>query len=129
MSNSFGEKKKKKGFAKIEFLAVQPEAISLLQAGHTFRSAYEVLKSAGKITMSYPRFVWFSRNGVKSRLDSPPISKKANNTDAEAPPSPLPAHKNGTSNLPTPAEERVLGVVETNAFKQKISKEEKEKLI
>ncbi|MCT4625643.1 TraK family protein [Halodesulfovibrio sp.] len=65
------KKAKRKGFAKVEFLAVQPEVIELLEAGHTFRSAYETVRSEDRITMSYQRFVWYARNGVKSRLEEP----------------------------------------------------------
>ncbi|WP_430735309.1 TraK family protein [Halodesulfovibrio aestuarii] len=65
------KKANRKGFAKVEFLAVQPEVIKLLKAGHTFRSAYEMVRSENKITMSYQRFTWYARNGVKSRLEEP----------------------------------------------------------
>ncbi|MFA9394709.1 MAG: TraK family protein [Halodesulfovibrio sp.] len=111
---------KKKGFAKIEFLAVQPEAIALLEAGHTFRSAYEDLKGSGKITMSYQRFVWLSRNGVKSRLEYMPTcnrGKKENDTEPVAAPAP----EASVPQQQEAAQEKVLGVVETNSFKKSSS--------
>ena len=68
--------KKRHGFAKVEYLAIEPEVVALLTAAHTFRSAYEELKAQGKITMSYQHFVYLARNGVKSRLDTVPASRK-----------------------------------------------------
>lgn len=117
---------KKKGFAKIEFLAVQPEAIALLEAGHTFRSAFEELKGNGKITMSYQRFVWLSRNGVKSRLEYMPTcnrGKKEIDTESAAALAP----EVSAPQKQEAAQEKVLGVVEANSFK--ISSSKKKDLI
>lgn len=121
------EGKKKKGFAKIEFLAVQPEAIALLEAGHTFRSAFEELKGSGKITMSYQRFVWLSRNGVKSRLEYTPTCKREKKeVDTE------PVVANSSEVLPPQkqkaAQEKILGVVEKGCFKKNGEQTEDEDL-
>lgn len=111
--------KKRLGFARVEFIACKPEIDSLLAAGYTIIGAHEVLREKGKITMGYGRFAQLLRKGVKRSL---PISKTEKATPMEV--------SQKRFDQPTArVEERVLGVVETSAFKQKISKEEKEKLI
>lgn len=126
MSNEVEEKKgKKRGFARIQFLAVEPEARKLIEAGHTLKSAHEELRDSGAITMGYSIFRKYILEGVPPITDKLVLHRKCHHASSDLSSS----RTIGASNLPTPSEERVLGVVETSAFKQKISKEEKEKLI
>lgn len=111
MSNSHNAKKKR-GFARIEFLAVQPDAKKLLDAGHTFQSAYDELFDCGKITMSYPMFAKYARNGVTPVLDQHPTTMKQKEKNAvEATP---------FSTRP-PSSKNSLGVVEKVNFKDTLT--------
>ncbi len=58
------------GLARVEFFAVREDVMALLNQGHTYASAYDRLKGAGKISMSYSAF----RNYVHTR--SPKLKKR-----------------------------------------------------
>lgn len=57
-------KKNKRGFARIEFLAVEPEVKELLEKGHTIQSAYDEFFEAERISMSYAMFRRYTIDGV-----------------------------------------------------------------
>ncbi|MFA9394656.1 MAG: TraK family protein [Halodesulfovibrio sp.] len=119
MSNS-SKLKKKRGFARIEFLAVKPDVTKLLDAGHTFQSAYDELFESGKITMSYPIFAKYARKGVKLALvkkSTGTRTKKVENNDIPKAEQPAPK--------PSQSHERVLGVAETTSFKNSSSPAER----
>ena len=44
------------GMARVQFLAVQHEVKTLLEQGHTYASAYDMLKDQKKVSMSYQSF-------------------------------------------------------------------------
>ncbi|MGD9950074.1 MAG: TraK family protein [Desulfobulbus sp.] len=46
----------RKGAARIEFFAVRQDVEKLLAAGYSIKLAYDHLKNAGQITMSYQAF-------------------------------------------------------------------------
>ena len=117
MSNEVeGNKKQKRGFARIQFLAIEPEAKQLIEAGHTLKSAYEELRDAGSITMSYSMFRKYILEGVPPITDKLMLRKK-NGTGAS---SAFETTNTATHKQTSPAlsEDKVLGVVETNSFKQ-----------
>lgn len=64
--------------ARVEYLAVEKNAVELLGKGHTLRSAHSALKDAGKITMSYDTFRRYALGlcGTK-RLRKEPANDKA----------------------------------------------------
>lgn len=118
MSNS-STAKKKRGFARIEFLAVQPDAKKLLEAGHTFQSAYDELFGSGKITMSYPMFAKYARKGVTPILTQRACGVKRKKTEDQA--ATQPDTSTSVPQQQEAAQEKVLGVVETNSFKKSSS--------
>lgn len=61
------------GLARVEFFAVRQEVMALLSQGHTYASAYDRLKEAGKISMSYSAF----RNYVHARSRQKPEAEDA----------------------------------------------------
>ncbi|TIH11641.1 hypothetical protein D0S45_19790 [Marinifilum sp. JC120] len=64
---------KKKGFAKIEFMANLEEIANLSGKGHNKKAIYDLLLGAGKITMSYQNFCAYDLNGIRKKR-SPAIT-------------------------------------------------------
>ncbi len=64
---------KKKGFAKIEFMANLEEIVDLSGKGHNKKAIYDLLLEAGKITMSYQNFCAYDLNGIRKKR-SPAIT-------------------------------------------------------
>lgn len=63
-----------RGFARVEFIANQPEILEQLRKGHTRRAVYDELASKGKITMSYQRFCHYvSGKGRTKRVSVQPV--------------------------------------------------------
>ena len=52
------------GMARVEFYAIWNEVSELLDQGHTYRSAYDLLSEKKKITMKYDSF----RRHIKSKF-------------------------------------------------------------
>ncbi len=57
------------GLARVEFFAVREDVMALLTQGHTYASAYDQLKEAGKISMSYSAFRNYVHNRSRSNLE------------------------------------------------------------
>ncbi len=57
------------GLARVEFFAVREDVMALLTQGHTYASAYDQLKDAGKISMSYSAFRNYVHNRSRSNLE------------------------------------------------------------
>ncbi len=64
--------KKKKGFAKIEFLANLEEIKALHKSGHNKKIIHENLLEKGKITVSYAIFCSYTFDGVRRKKQSKP---------------------------------------------------------
>lgn len=47
---------RRRGFARVEFLACKPEVQAMLEQGHSYRSIYDRFAAMGRITMSYKNF-------------------------------------------------------------------------
>lgn len=71
-------KRLRPGLARVEFYAVRQEAVELLKQGHTYTSAFEVLKKAGKITMSYWVFLSYA-TGRRERLKQKVVVEEVQN--------------------------------------------------
>lgn len=54
----------KPGLARVEYLVIQEEVTHLLGLGHTYASAYDILKKKNKITMCYATFREYA-NGTR----------------------------------------------------------------
>lgn len=54
------------GLARVEYFAVRDEVSMLLAQGHTYASAYDTLKTKGKITMCYGTFRSYA-NGSREK--------------------------------------------------------------
>lgn len=65
------KKMKRRGFAKVEFLATRDEAFALREAGHTLAMIYEKLSKCGKVTMSYKQFCTYMRDKPKPKASAP----------------------------------------------------------
>ena len=61
------KKMKRRGFAKVEFLACKEQIYALRDAGYTIAMIYDELKAKNKITMSYQQLCMYIR-GKKSAL-------------------------------------------------------------
>lgn len=57
--------KKKKGFARVEFIANLKEIKALHESGHNKRMIYDHLAEKGKVTMSYSIFCSYTFDGVR----------------------------------------------------------------
>lgn len=64
--------KLKKGMARIQFFAVNEEIKKLFAAGYSIKLAYEHLKEAGRITMSYRAFYDNLNSNKKKQALLPP---------------------------------------------------------
>ena len=58
---------KKKGFAKIEFMANLEEITNLSGKGHNKKAIYDRLLEEGKITMSYQNICAYDLNGIRKK--------------------------------------------------------------
>jgi len=59
--------KKKKGFARVEFIANLKEIKALHESGHNKRMIYDHLAEKGKVTMSYAIFCSYTFDGVRRK--------------------------------------------------------------
>lgn len=70
------------GMARVEFFAVQENVMALLAQGHTYASAYDLLKKEGKITMCYGAFRGYAHGGRRPKPDPEHGSKPATRENA-----------------------------------------------
>lgn len=62
------------GFARIEFICIEDEAATLLQKGHTVKSAYDYLAEKKKLRMKYDTFRRYVHARLKKSLQAPPAN-------------------------------------------------------
>lgn len=78
------------GMARVEFYAIWNEVSELLDQGHTYRSAYDLLSEKKKITMKYDSFrrhvkARFSKNEIIKTDSKEKIASSASNTKRVVP--------------------------------------------
>ena len=107
-------KKNKRGFARIEFLAVEPEVKELLKKGHTIQSAYDEFVEAGKVSMSYAMFRRYTIEGVPPAITQQRKVKKKVQVNTQE------AENQSEDNSPTRVssqQSKNLGITTNQSFK------------
>lgn len=96
--------------ARVEFLAVKTDVEKLLEEGHTYASAYDILKEKKKVSLGYSAFrVYINKFLRPCDAVKPPRKKRQDQGDQSPPPPP--------SVPDAPEETRALRIVDGNKAK------------